>query len=77
MLIAGLFVLVAGGLADVTTLTRSQLPTSLPDDVARLTVTIALGLGAGLVIAAATRLRTPPTRPRERTRRRRCPRWSP
>ncbi len=31
VLIAGLFVLVAGGLADVTTLTRSQIPTTLPD----------------------------------------------
>ena len=31
VLIAGLFVLVAGGLADITTLTRSQLPTTLPD----------------------------------------------
>jgi hypothetical protein len=59
VLVAGLFVLVAGGLADVTTLTRSQLPTSLPTDVGRLTVTIALGLGAGLVIAAAGRLRAP------------------
>lgn len=64
VLIAGLFVLVAGGLADLTTLTRSQLPTILPDAAGRLTVTIALGLGAGLVIAAAGRLRPPvPTRP--------------
>jgi hypothetical protein len=60
VLIAGLFVLVAGGLADLTTLTRSQLPTTLPVGVGRLTVTIALGLGAGLVIAAAGRLRAPP-----------------
>jgi hypothetical protein len=59
VLIAGLFVLVAGGLADVTALTRSQLPTSLPDAVGRLTVMIALGLGSGLVIAAALRLRAP------------------
>ncbi len=67
VLIAGLFVLVAGGLADLTTLTRSQLPTTLPDSVGRLTVTIALGLGAGLVIAAAGRLRPPaPSRPRPR-----------
>jgi hypothetical protein len=65
VLIAGLFVFVAGGLADVTTLTRSQLPTTLPDGVARLTVTIALGLGLGLVVAAAFRLRppAPPRRP--------------
>jgi hypothetical protein len=60
VLIAGLFVFVAGGLADVTTLTRSQLPTTLPDGIARLTVTIALGLGLGLVIAAAGRLRPTP-----------------
>jgi hypothetical protein len=59
VLVAGLFVFVAGGLADVTVLTRSQLPTSLPDDLGRLTVAIALGLGAGLVIAAALRLRAP------------------
>jgi hypothetical protein len=60
VLISGLFVLIAGGLADVTTLTRSQLPTSLPYGIARLTVTIALGVGSGLVIAAASRLRAPP-----------------
>jgi hypothetical protein len=59
VLVAGLFVFVAGGLADVTALTRSQLPTSLPVDLARLTVTVALGLGAGLVIAAAGRLKAP------------------
>jgi hypothetical protein len=70
VLISGLFVLIAGGLADITTLTRSELPTSLPYGIARLTVTIALGVGAGLVVAAASRLRappaptrTPPTRP--------------
>jgi hypothetical protein len=60
VLIAGLFVFVAGGLADFTTLTKSQVPTTLPDGVARLTVTIALGLGLGLVIAAGSRLRAPP-----------------
>lgn len=63
VLIAGLFMLVAGGLADLTTLTRSQVPTTLPPALARLTVTLALGLGAGLVVAAALRLRAPrPTR---------------
>jgi hypothetical protein len=66
VLIAGLFILIAGGLADVTTLTRTQLPTRLPDNVARLTVMTALGVGLGLVIAAASRLRPPPTpRPAE------------
>lgn len=60
VLIAGLFLLIAGGLADVTTLTRSQLPTVLPDAVARLTVTVALGVGLGLVVAAGARLGAPP-----------------
>jgi hypothetical protein len=59
LLIAGLFMLVAGGLADLTTLTRSQVPTTLSPALARLTVTLALGLGAGLVVAAALRLRAP------------------
>jgi hypothetical protein len=59
VLIAGLFMLVAGGLADLTTVTRSQVPTTLPPALARLTVALALGLGAGLVVAAALRLRAP------------------
>jgi hypothetical protein len=64
VLVAGLFVFIAGGLADLTSLTRSQIPTSLPDSLGRLTVTIALGLGLGLVIAAGSRLRAPqPARP--------------
>jgi hypothetical protein len=64
VLIAGLFLLVAGGLADLTTLTRSQVPSTLGPGAARLTVTIALGIGTGLVIAAAWRLRAV-RRPRE------------
>jgi len=59
VLIAGLFLLVAGGLADLTTLTRSQIPTDLAPPAARLTVTLALGIGTGLVIAAGWRLRGP------------------
>jgi hypothetical protein len=60
VLFAGLVVMFAGGVADLTTLTRSQLPTSLSGDVARLAVTLALGLGAGLATAAGLRLRPPP-----------------
>jgi hypothetical protein len=60
VLFAGLIVAVAGGLADLTTLTRSQLPTELPTTMARLEVALALGLGAGLAVAAALRLRPPP-----------------
>jgi hypothetical protein len=59
VLFAGLVVAVAGGLADLTFLTRSQLPTELATAIARLDVTLALGLGAGLAVAAALRLRPP------------------
>jgi hypothetical protein len=59
VLFAGLVVAAAGGLADLTTLTRSQLPTDLPSVIARLQVVIALGLGVGLAVAAALRLRPP------------------
>jgi hypothetical protein len=59
VLFAGLVVAAAGGLADLTALTRSQLPTDLPFGIARLQVAIALGLGAGLAGAAALRLRPP------------------
>jgi hypothetical protein len=59
VLFAGLIVAFAGGLADLTTLTHSQLPTDVPADVARLEVALALGLGAGLAASAALRLRPP------------------
>jgi hypothetical protein len=62
VLVAGLFLFIAGGLADVTSLTRSQLPSTLEPWLARLTVAAALGLGLGLMVVAATRLR-PPARP--------------
>jgi hypothetical protein len=72
VLIAGLFVALAGGMADVTVLTRSQLPTTLTPGLARLTVTAALGLGLGLAGAGALRLR-PQRHPRRRPVRRRPP----
>ena len=59
VLFAGLIVVFAGGLADLTTLTRSQLPTDVPATVARMEVALALGLGAGLAASAALRLRPP------------------
>lgn len=58
-LVAGIFVLLAGGLAGITSLTRSQVPTTLPVPLARATVVAALGLGAGLVVTAAAHLRLP------------------
>jgi hypothetical protein len=58
LLVTGLFVGIAGGLADLTELTRSQVPTTLPDDVARAGVALALGLGLGLAVTGALRLRS-------------------
>jgi hypothetical protein len=71
VLIATLFLFVAGGLADVTTLGNSQIPSTFPAWFARLLVTITLGLGAGLGVGAAWRLRpqrapNPARRDRER-----------
>jgi hypothetical protein len=57
LLVAGLFVGIAGGLTDLTELTRSQLPTTLPLAVARACVALALGLGIGLAVTGGLRLR--------------------
>lgn len=59
-LLAGLFLALAGGLADVTAFARSQLPTTLPGWLDRLAVAATLGVGAGLVAGAALRLRRTP-----------------
>jgi hypothetical protein len=68
VLIAAIFLFVAGGLSDVTTLGNSQIPSTLPAGLARLLVTITLGLGTGLAAAAAWRLR-PTSAPRSASRR--------
>jgi hypothetical protein len=60
VLVASIFLFVAGGLADVTALGNSQIPSTLSAAVARLLVTLTLGLGAGLAVAAAVRLRPAP-----------------
>jgi hypothetical protein len=57
VLLAGLFVLLAGGLSDVTALGRSQLPATTPDWLVRAEVMLALGLGAGLAVLAGLSLR--------------------
>ncbi len=59
ILIAAIFLFVAGGLADVSTLGHSQIPTTFPYVFARLLVTLDLGLGAGLAAGAGLRLRQP------------------
>jgi hypothetical protein len=58
-LVAGLFLFVAGGLADITTLTNSQLPTTLAPTLARVGIAISLGLGAGVMVGAAFHIRRP------------------
>jgi len=65
VLVAAVFLLVAGGLADIATLGHSQVPSTLDPVVARLAVALTIGLGVGLAIAAALRLRVvgPPRPP--------------
>jgi hypothetical protein len=67
-LIASIFMFFAGGLADVSTLGHSQIPTTFAATPARLLVALDLGFGAGVAIGAALRLRPTgrprPTRPR-------------
>jgi hypothetical protein len=60
VLVAAIFLFVAGGLADVTSLGNSQVPSTFSAGIARLLVTLTLGLGAGLAVVAALRLRPAP-----------------
>jgi hypothetical protein len=62
LLLAGLFLALAGGLADVTVLYRSQLPTTLPDTLARLEVATVIGLGVGVAVLGGLHLRAAPRR---------------
>jgi hypothetical protein len=57
VLVAGLFVFIAGGLANISSLSRSQLPTQLTPWIARVNVTVMLALGFALLVSAAWRLR--------------------
>jgi len=74
VLVATIFLFVAGGLADVTSLGNSQVPSTFSAGVARLLVMLTLGLGGGLAVAAAWRLRpASPVRPAARRARPRPP----
>ena len=74
VLVATIFLFVAGGLADVTTLGNSQVPSMFSAGFARFLVMLTLGLGAGLAVAAAWRLRpATPARPAARRARQRPP----
>lgn len=68
VLVASIFLFFAGGLADVSTIGHSEIPTTLPTTLARLLVTFDLGLGAGLAVAAALRLRPTASAPRTHAR---------
>lgn len=60
---AGLIMAVMSGIADLSVLVRSQVPSTLPPQLARLGVVIAVGVGLGLVGAAGTILRRHAARP--------------
>lgn len=57
VLIAGVALFVAGGIADLNSLRFSQLPSTLSGMTERGLVVLALGLGIGVIGAAAARLR--------------------
>lgn len=56
-LLAGLFLALAGGLADVTTLSRSVVPSTLPAWLDRLSVAVTIGAGIGVAVVAGLELR--------------------
>ena len=57
--LAGLFVFVSGGLADLPTLSHTFVPSRLTPELARAIVAVALGVGFGTAVAGALRLRAP------------------
>jgi hypothetical protein len=59
LIIAGLFVAVAGGFADLPVLSHAWVPSRLDPAVARTLVAVALGLGTGVAVAGVLRLRAP------------------
>lgn len=59
-LLAGLALALAGGFADVTSLTRSQLPFTLSAWVDRLAIALTIGVGTSVAIVGALALRTAP-----------------
>lgn len=56
-LLAGVFTALAGGLADLPTVTHAIVPSTLGPGTVRATVAIALGAGAGVSVVAAAHLR--------------------
>jgi hypothetical protein len=63
VLVAAVILTFGSGLADVTFLDRSQLPTTLPGPVARTVVAVVLGAAVGALVTSARKLRRPAVRP--------------
>jgi hypothetical protein len=59
VLVAAVVVTFGSGLADVTVLDRSQLPTTLSGPLARTFVAVVLGAAVGALVTAARKLRRP------------------
>jgi hypothetical protein len=57
ILVAGLFIAIAGGIADLGSLTHAVVPSDLDPTVVRCTIAVALGGGVGLAVGAARHLR--------------------
>jgi hypothetical protein len=74
LLLAAVFLLLAGGVLDLSTLARSQLPSALGPTATRAVVTLVLGLGTAMAVVA---LRGLPRSARSRPRSARSPRPSP
>ncbi len=67
LLITGLFIAVTGGLGELSTLSSSQLATTLPYWWTRMGVMFAIGLGSGCLIASALHLRQSNPEPTRQT----------
>ena len=59
LILAGIFVFVSGGVADLSSLSHAFVPSRVSPDVARALIALALGLGSGTTIAGGLRLRAP------------------
>ncbi len=59
VLVAAVILTFGSGLADITFLDRSQLPTTLPGTVARTLIAVVLGASSGMLVTAARKLRRP------------------
>lgn len=57
LILAGLFVFVSGGVADLSSLTHAFVPSRVSAELARALIALALGLGAGTAVAGGLRLR--------------------